>query len=423
MSRSRFRVGRGAAVAVALGALAMGGFYACVFSSVAETDPSAATTQGGPSTGAGPSTLDKRELLASLADNVILPTLRDFAQVAAALETATAGYAQSGSSDDRDAAQQAWRDAMSVWQRAELMQIGPAGVMGDVAGGEDLRLEIYSYPLVNPCRVDQELVEGAYVDTSALSKELVNVRGLDALEYLLFYDGQSNACAPQNDINSSGSWNAIVSELPERRAAYAASAAAILSSHAGLLVRAWEPEEGDFLAELAQAGNGSATYPSDQAALNAVSDAMFYLDSETKDMKLAVPAGLSDCVAESCPDALELRWSGFSKQAIIDNLEGTRMLFTGGPRGESNNLGFDDWLIAVGDAGLAIDMVDKLDAAVAAAEAIEHDRLVDALADPADLERVRVVYHAVRAFTDLLKADFITVLDLELPKAAEGDND
>ena len=303
------------------------------------------------------------------------------------------------------------------------MQVGPAGVMGDVSGGEDLRLQIYSYPLVNPCRVDQELVEGAYADTSAFSNELVNVRGLDAVEYLLFNDGQTNACAPQNDINSTGSWNGIVGQLAERRADYAASAAAILSSHADLLVRAWEPAEGDFLAELAQAGNGSGTYASDQAALNAVSDALFYVDKETKDMKLAVPAGLSDCIADSCPYALEHALSGFSKQAIIDNLEGVRMVFTGGPRGESKNLGFDDWLIAVGDPSLAIDMVDKLDAAVAAAEAIEHERLTDALADPADLERVRALYHAVKAFTDILKADFITMLDLELPKAAEGDND
>ena len=254
------RVGRAVVAAAALVTMATGGFYACVFSSVSETDPNAETAQAGPSSGAGTSTLDKRELLASLGDNVILPTLRDFAQAASALETATATYAQSGSSDDRAAAQQAWRDAMSLWQRAEVMQIGPAGVMGDVAGGEDLRLQIYSYPLVNRCRVDQELVEGAYVDPGAFSNELVNVRGLDALEYLLFSDGQTNACAPQNDINSTGSWNGIVDQLAERRADYAASAAALVSSHADLLVRAWEPSEENFLTELATAGSGSGTY-------------------------------------------------------------------------------------------------------------------------------------------------------------------
>jgi hypothetical protein len=33
------------------------------------------------------------------------------------------------------------------------------------------------------------------------------------------------------------------------------------------------------------------------------------------------------------------------------------------------------------------------------------------------------MYDAVKAITDPLKAELITVLDLELPKATEGDND
>ena len=36
------------------------------------------------------------------------------------------------------------------------------------------------------------------------------------------------------------------------------------------------------------AGGGSMIYPSTQEALNAISDAMFYLDKEVKDMKLGL---------------------------------------------------------------------------------------------------------------------------------------
>ena len=34
--------------------------------------------------------------------------------------------------EDRDAARQAWRDAMDVWQRAELIQIGPGETAQDL---------------------------------------------------------------------------------------------------------------------------------------------------------------------------------------------------------------------------------------------------------------------------------------------------
>ena len=182
---------------------------------------------------------------------------------------------------------------------------------------------------------------------------------------------------------------------------------------------AWED---GFLEELSQAGAGSALFSDEQIALNAISDALFYLDTETKDMKLAIPAGLSDCLSEVCPGDLELPTSRLSKTAIVENLEGFRMVFTGGPRGEADKLGFDDWLIAVGSATLAIDVVDRIDAAIAAADAIETD-LVTALGDPEGTEQTRDLYQAVKAVTDLLKADLVTVLDLELPQTAEGDND
>src|SRR5690606_29393153 len=111
---------------------------------------------------------------------------------------------------------QAWREAMVLWQRAELTQLGPTGLMGSVLAGEDLRDEIYSWPLVNPCRIDQELVAKSYEDTDQLASALINLRGLDALEYLLFHDGPGNACAATVSINKDGSWDAIAPELAQR---------------------------------------------------------------------------------------------------------------------------------------------------------------------------------------------------------------
>src|SRR5690606_12725753 len=88
--------------------------------------------------------------------------------------------------------------------------------------------------------------------------------------------------------------------LDEPRAAYAHAAARDIVVRAEALVEAWDPAGADFSAELAGAGSDGNAYATVQDALNAVSDALFYLDTETKDMKLAEPLGVMDCGNEVC---------------------------------------------------------------------------------------------------------------------------
>ncbi|HSG65324.1 MAG TPA: imelysin family protein, partial [Gammaproteobacteria bacterium] len=259
--------------------------------------------------------------------------------------------------------------------------------------------------------VDQELVEQAYTDPAAFAGEAVNVRGLDALEYLLFYDGVENACEPARSINGDGSWLAIdEAELNTRRAAYAATVAADVKTHADALVSAWA----DFESNLGTAGNGSEVYPSTHEALNAVSDAAFYVESEVKDMKLGEPAGLVNCVEAVCPAQREFRWTPHNFDAIAANLDGFERLFTGG-----DGLGFDDLLADAGQQGLATQIEGFIDEAQVKAD-VDVDM---AVALEEDATPVRESHAAVKALTDVLKTQFISVLDLELPDRAEGDND
>lgn len=363
----------------------------------------------------------RRDVLENLGDDVILQSYTQFETRARELETAAGAYADSLSQDDRDAAQQAWRDAIDLWQRAEVFQLGPAGVMGQVVAGEDLRDQIYSWPIVNPCRVDQELVEGNYADPSAFAQEPVNVRGLDALEYLLFETGTDNACAPNSSINTDGTWDALgEQELQQRRADYAATLATLLTQRAEQLRTAWAADGGDFLGQFSNAGDGSDTYATSQEALNAVSDAMFYLDKETKDMKLAQPTGLIDCVDDVCPEERESRWANRSLAHVRNNLVGFRQLYHGGAPEDPDALGFDDLLRGMGADALADDMTQRIDAAITAADAVPGTMLEALQTDP---ESVTDLYDAVKSITDLFKSQFFDVLDLEVPRRGEGDND
>jgi uncharacterized protein len=217
---------------------------------------------------------------------------------------------------------------------------------------------------------------------------------------------------------ATGPWAAVApDELAARRRAYVVAAAADLRARADSLVAAWDPAQGNFLGKLQTAGQGSAVFASTQAALNAVSDGLFYFESEVKDMKVAAPLGRVPCAAPPC---FESRFGGLSKENIRANVVGVRRLIRGcGVDGEE--LGFEDLLRAVGQQALADSLVSGLAGVDVALDAIEEPDLAPALtADPAS---VQAIYDALRVVTTLLKVDMISVLDLELPMGLEGDVD
>ena len=362
----------------------------------------------------------KRSVLTSIADNVVLPSLAQFVADAQALEATLQSYAEAPDNARLTEARNAWRTTLLSWQAVEVMQFGPAGLMESVAGGESIRDEIYSWPLVNRCRVDQETVEPAHADPTALAAEAINVRGLAALEYLLFDTDTENACAPNSTLNTGGTWAALsAEEIVARRAVYAWSASRLLTQQAVRLHDFWRPESGNFRAEFVNAGQGSETWPTVQDALQSISDAMFYAEKETKDMKLATPAGLRDCTTATCPEALEHPFANTSGDAAMANLQAFGALLNGAPWGEEGT-GFLDLLAAAGATELVTEITVRYDDAVAVLEPLQGTMESLLVADPAT---VVTAHDGVKALLDLFKTEFIGVLDLDLPQRAEGDND
>lgn len=359
----------------------------------------------------------REAVLLNVGSAVIVAQQEDFAQKAAALTDALEAWQGDGSDASRATARDAWKEAMSSWQRVEVYQLGPTGVMGQVAGGESIRDAIYSWPISSACRVDQELVAQDYADAATFfAEERVNVRGLDAMERLLFEDSYENACSAVSEINSSGSWDALGEDgIDANRAAYSLALARDIESRAEALVDHWSPDGKNFLGEFSTAGKGSSTYASSQEALNALSDALFYIEKETKDMKLAIPAGLSGCNEDTCPEDRESLYANFSKEEMIANIQAFRAAFTG-----LEAEGFDDLLINIGAEQLSTDMLRLTDETIALLEAWP-GTLEEQLRD--DPQSVVDAYTKASELGTLLKTQFVSTLDLEIPQRAEGDND
>ncbi|MCB9687439.1 MAG: imelysin family protein [Alphaproteobacteria bacterium] len=358
---------------------------------------------------------DVAALLADFGPLVVIPAVERATTSASALQIAIDDWAAAPSDDDaRQAAQQAFLEAVGAWEPLEMAQVGPAASSLDAVGGQDLRDEILSYPTVNACRVDQLTAEGAYAQPAFFEENLVTSRGLDALDRLLFADDVANACGEEIDINVEGTWTALGSdEIRARRAAYASVLAHRLVEDLGRLSDAWVAD--DFAGQLAAAGGEGSPYDTADQALQDVFGALFALETSTQDRKLGRVLGLRDCDAATCPEDTLLPWSGASQDWIVADLAGFRVAFTGG-----EGAGLDDLLAARGHQDVVDELLLALDGADAAAAALALPVEEAADSDPAT---ALALHTAITAVTEILETDVATILTLQLPTEVAGDND
>jgi predicted lipoprotein len=294
------------------------------------------------------------------------------------------------------------------------MQVGPAGSSLKFAGGQDIRDEIYSWPTTNPCRIDQKTVEDDWKDSDYFEKNLVNAYGLDALEHLLFA-GMNSVCASQIQPNSDGSWSALgESGIRQNRAQFAKVLGEGVLEQASNLKTIWAISGGNY-SLLLTASTADSPYESRDQALNAIYDSLFYLEVITKDRKLAQPLGFRDCSTELCLEDLEGLTSGTTILSITSNIRGFRSLFSGG-----DGFGMDDLLVELGHGDLSEQILIDIENTLLLSEQLE---------EPFDIavaeqnEKVIEFYDSLALITTALKVDLSTVLSMEVPSEASGDND
>ncbi len=395
-----------------------------------ESEPGGGSdSQGG--SGAEDSNLTS-DVLANFSSGVLLPSLEDFAEKASQLNQAlTALDKLEGSA--LDDAQAAFTTAFDRWQLVEMMKIGPLAAQGiSAASTAD---DIY-WANENTCSINKLLTVKAYESEELLKEQNPTTRSLSAIEYLLYYSGRENDCSPLTDINAKGLWDELSDEeLTIRRLAYVKRVGELLEANAQASVATYggqgsfETDQTNFAEEIANAGASESVYADRQEALNTWAEALFAIDTETKDSKLGAPAGISECLSD-CP--VESRFASLSLLALQRNLESFDLQFFGGVREgyifgsdakvypTSDAPGIDDLLIAVDEQEIVDDMVAKLDIAHASlakidgtlAEAIEKD-------DPA----VEQAHSDLSSVVTLFKTDVFQSLNIELPNRAASDSD
>ena len=365
-----------------------------------------------------PSDDGRAALLAHLANDVLRPIHTSFAAHAAALTPAITAYCAALDAGDAgatlDAARGAWRDAFDAWQPADALLVGPAAM-----DNKTLRDNIYAWPLISACDLDRDTAS-RFANPAGydVTTKLARVRSLASIEYLLFTTSTDHNC-----LNAPPGWDALMPDLPRARCRLAEALAVDVAVQGAALAAAWQPEGGNFAAAIAGAGQCESSIATRRDALNLISDAMFYVESMVKDMKVAEAAGIAmnacGTVGEPCLREVESPLADRESFAIRADLAALEQAFTGTtPAGDGP--GFDDLLRGLGQGELGDRMAAKIDAAIVAADALP-DSFIGALTT--DYQKVVDMHAALSLFTDDLKTQFVTVLALDRPDEVAADND
>ena len=228
------------------------------------------------------------ELLSSWGEQVILPTYELFGDETQTLVTTIESLCESLDGESLAAARVAWASARSPWKQMEVFAFGPY---------DDAPLRLG--PKIDFWPARENSIESILGDSSPIDPEALGAptKGLPAIEYLLF---RENALAS-------------LSESP-RACEYLTLLSTDLQENANAIRSAWEPAEGNYLAELVEASGG--VFDDTHAALSEVVNRMAFTVENIRSDKLGVS-----------PDKIESRFSDRSIEDIRDNLTGLENLY------------------------------------------------------------------------------------------------
>ncbi len=304
------------------------------------------------STDAGTPTIE--QVIQNYAGNVIYNTYRDLADRAEKLNTAVVKLRFETNNINLSTAQQQWVNTRRPWEQSEAFLFGPVDTEG-------LDPAMDSWP-VNSTDLQNLLDSDTELTTETASAFSDDLKGFHVIEFLLFgTDG-----------------NKTSAEFTERELMYLGAVANVLASDTERLAQGWNPNDGNFLAEFSQAGNGSTTYTSQTAALQEMIEGMIGIAGELASVKLEDPTRLRDATL------VESQFSFNSRADFMDNVRSIRNVYTGNYL-LSEGPGLNALVKSVNPA-LDDTINSQIETAIAAINAIPQPFAEAILSSPADVQ-------------------------------------
>jgi hypothetical protein len=255
----------------------------------------------------------RSRFLKELGGDVILPTYRDFDTRTEALAGALAALESAPTAATLTEAQSAWRAVRVPWGLQEAFHVGPS---------EELHLGALVDQVPSTTGIDSLLAGDTPLTETAVAELGANRKGMLAMEYVLFDAEAGNTV--------------VLSRLTDgatgvRRRAYLKALGAVLHANATGVRAAWEPEQGNYVAQLANAGNEGSRYTTQKDAVDEVVNRLI-ASLETAELKLSKPLGF-ETGGTLRPELEETRRSDNSLEDLDSTLRGAERVWSG-PNGD-----------------------------------------------------------------------------------------
>jgi predicted lipoprotein len=271
-------------------------------------------------------TLSDRQVVATFADQVVLPKYAEFATLTGKFTKAVKAFAEGPSEATLTTARQSWNQVRGGWEKTESFAFGPAGSLG-YDGAMD------SWP-VNETDVQKILSSQEPITPERIAQFQDGQKGMHTLEYLLF--GLKN--------------DKTVAQFTERERQYLNALAQDLNRVSGELLKSWktgvngQPGYRDVIAKAGEADN--TTYPTVHAGAQEMVTGMIDCINEVAAEKLGTP------MQEKSSDNFESRFSFQTLADLKANISGARNVYFGVKDGQAPATGSLSAYIAKKDAKL-----------------------------------------------------------------------
>lgn len=238
-------------------------------------------------------------MLNDFANTVVLATYTDLDNKAGELLTAVKALAADTTQGNLEKAQQAWKATRTPWEQSEAFLFGPVDTQG-------LDPVLDSWP-VDHVNLQSVLDSGDSLTVDFVSGLEDTQKGFHTIEFLLFREGNQRKA----------------SDITDRELEYLVSTTENLKASTSQLRLAWAPEGENFSSIVAQAGVGSAVYPSQSAAVQEMVNGMITIADEVANGKISDPYNESDTTL------VESQFSFNSISDFQDNIRGIQNVYMG----------------------------------------------------------------------------------------------
>lgn len=311
-----------------------------------------------------------------------------------------------------------FRQAMLDWQHLELYQMGPM-----TEKNSTLKSKIYNWPIVPYlCKIDEEAMYAVEDGEDYVLPTDNNKIGLQALEYLIYENTFETGC-PAGLTKTK--WSALSKEeKTAARCAYLKPVARDLAANAQVLKTAWGSSSNNYLTRAASSVEG------EQGAMQEMFNNILYIDIEMKNKKLGIPAGqdVKGCPGSPAPcvDKQELRYSRLSGEALRANVEVLADLIFG--FGEPRRGGLSAILrqenAAAGADKSERNVSDLLTLVETESRSFDDVLLqTNEVCESSQASWVCKVQKSIKTVVADFKAEYASVLKVQVPVEKQGDND